>query len=342
MIRVAGLLMLTAVASATAAERLAEFDNGRFETLLAPGFEVDVQNCDGSETLVDLLPLPRPLSHRYAGSTVTVAAPLSRGRPSELEYIEGDRQLLSALRFPLERSRYADTEPRCVLLRIRVTETTLRAAETVNFRTWVDVAVSPDGRLQRAAVVGTVPGMAGRLLLETMEDWRLPANDDVMETSVLVNATLMPNADGDFEVAAVPEVVGPRPRRTWEPRRPQHMFDLGHYFEGEVVLEFDVDEKGKPRKIRVVHSNPPGAFDSPAVAAMRKWRYTVVTVGGEPVPVQDVRQRIRFNEVSRPLRMAEQACSAYELGCVTAEQRKRRKERQEALRETRRRAGRPN
>ena len=291
-----------------ATDRIDDFDAGQYDTHEAPGFEVDVQNCDGTETLVDLLPLPRPLSHRYADNAITVAMPLENGRPADIELVVGDEQLLSALRFPLERSRYAAVEPNCILMRVRVTQTTLKAEDTVNFRTWVDVETDAEGMIQHAKVVGETPDNGGRMLLEEMARWQLETGGAAVETSLMVSASLLPNADGGYDLAAVPEYAGPRPKRQWEPRRPQRMLDLGHYFGGHVTMEFDVDAKGKPRNIRVVESEPPGAFDSPAVAALKRWRYTVVKSDGEPVPVAAVRQSIVFDALDKRYEDIDSTC----------------------------------
>ena len=46
--------------------------------------------------------------------------------------------------------------------------------------------------------------------------------------------------------------------------------------EGAVTLAFSVDENGNVLSPRVVEATPPGVFDSAAISALSKWKYTPV------------------------------------------------------------------
>jgi TonB family protein len=46
-----------------------------------------------------------------------------------------------------------------------------------------------------------------------------------------------------------------------------------HHLQGNVRVRITVDAEGRVRDAAIVESNPPGVFDSAAVAAVRKWRF---------------------------------------------------------------------
>lgn len=52
---------------------------------------------------------------------------------------------------------------------------------------------------------------------------------------------------------------------------------------GWVVLEFDIDPQGAVKNPRVVRSEPPGVFDSIALATIVKWRYEPPIENGKAV-----------------------------------------------------------
>jgi TonB family protein len=63
--------------------------------------------------------------------------------------------------------------------------------------------------------------------------------------------------------------------------------------QGEVMLEFVIDEKGAVKDVAVVRSDHP-AFEEPAIEALQKRKYKPGTAKGKPVPVK-MRQAIVFN-----------------------------------------------
>src|SRR5262249_16949532 len=62
---------------------------------------------------------------------------------------------------------------------------------------------------------------------------------------------------------------------------------------GVVTVEVVVTTTGETRDVNVTDSNPPGAFDRPAIAPVKRWRYEPAQVNGSPVEVP-VRMSIRF------------------------------------------------
>jgi TonB family protein len=63
--------------------------------------------------------------------------------------------------------------------------------------------------------------------------------------------------------------------------------------QGEVLMEFVVDEKGSVKDAVVVRSDHP-AFEEPAIEALMKWKFKPGTTKGKPVAVK-MRQPIVFN-----------------------------------------------
>jgi tetratricopeptide (TPR) repeat protein len=64
--------------------------------------------------------------------------------------------------------------------------------------------------------------------------------------------------------------------------------------EGKVVLEFDVDKKGHTQNIRVYLLDGPNDFVSPAIEAVKQFRYAPRFVDGEPVEVTNLRYGFSF------------------------------------------------
>lgn len=67
---------------------------------------------------------------------------------------------------------------------------------------------------------------------------------------------------------------GPTPVNREPPVYPRGAESRG--IEGWVNLAFSVDENGNVVSPRVVEANPPGVFDSAAIRAISKWKYTPV------------------------------------------------------------------
>lgn len=71
----------------------------------------------------------------------------------------------------------------------------------------------------------------------------------------------------------------PKAVKITKPRYPQDAFVKG--VEGTVLIQFTVDEKGKPRNLKVVDSI--AGLDEAALAVVREWRFTPAMKGGKPI-----------------------------------------------------------
>lgn len=64
--------------------------------------------------------------------------------------------------------------------------------------------------------------------------------------------------------------------------------------EGWVIVEFTIGTKGEVKNPRVVKAEPEGVFDKAALNAVSKFRFKPRTLGGTPIEVEGVQNRIRF------------------------------------------------
>lgn len=55
-------------------------------------------------------------------------------------------------------------------------------------------------------------------------------------------------------------------------------------FSGTVVITFVVDERGVPREL-TIKSTSNHVFDTPALNAVKQWRFEPATADGQPIPV---------------------------------------------------------
>jgi TonB family protein len=69
---------------------------------------------------------------------------------------------------------------------------------------------------------------------------------------------------------------------------------LNQQLSGEVIVEFTVSKKGRPKKLVVVESTDP-LFERHALAAVKKFMYKPHKVDGKPVNKPGVRDRIVFD-----------------------------------------------
>lgn len=77
-----------------------------------------------------------------------------------------------------------------------------------------------------------------------------------------------------------------------QPEYPRQALRLG--IEGEVVLQFDVDQYGAVLDPYVVESNPGGLFERASIKAVRKLVYNPPIHEDSAVNVTDVRLRVVF------------------------------------------------
>ena len=64
--------------------------------------------------------------------------------------------------------------------------------------------------------------------------------------------------------------------------------------EGDVELEFSINEEGRAVEIEVIAADPEGVFDQAAVDALSQWLYRPIELAGQPIAVTGVRERFRF------------------------------------------------
>jgi TonB family protein len=75
--------------------------------------------------------------------------------------------------------------------------------------------------------------------------------------------------------------VPPRVTKQTRPKYPRAAFD--QKIQGEVVIEFMIDTKGRVAQTRVIQSVP--GLDEAAVECLRKWRFKPALKNGKPVAV---------------------------------------------------------
>ena len=98
----------------------------------------------------------------------------------------------------------------------------------------------------------------------------------------------VPPSETDLAALTPPESPAPAPVlprvvRSEAPDYPYRAFREG--IEGQVRLQFRVDDRGKPRDIEVLASEPPKQFDKAARKALKRWRFEPATLNGKPVDV---------------------------------------------------------
>lgn len=95
-------------------------------------------------------------------------------------------------------------------------------------------------------------------------------------------------------VADLKPLFTTKPRFPTDAFRPKTGTNIDEDKEGHVVLEFDVDEKGFTRDIKVVLLDGPDDYAKPAIEAVEKFRFAPRFVNGKPEMVRFVRYSFRF------------------------------------------------
>ena len=67
---------------------------------------------------------------------------------------------------------------------------------------------------------------------------------------------------------------------------------------GSVTLAFDLDASGVPSNVKVLHSTPPGLFDSTAVLALQQWFFEPVEGQTPPAGLQHATATLHFRPPS--------------------------------------------
>lgn len=101
--------------------------------------------------------------------------------------------------------------------------------------------------------------------------------------------TSIENSDG---MNINPDFIPPQPVYRIQPQYPQNALRRG--IEGFVVLEFDVDEAGRPLNIVVSYAEPERVFNNSAMKAVEKWRYDPIGESGQPEYKKNVLARLTF------------------------------------------------
>jgi TonB family protein len=76
--------------------------------------------------------------------------------------------------------------------------------------------------------------------------------------------------------------------------RPQTGTKITKNKKGTVVLEFDVDEKGFTKNIKVIILDGPKDYAEPAIEAVKEYRFAPRFINGKPVTVRNVTQTFNF------------------------------------------------
>lgn len=64
--------------------------------------------------------------------------------------------------------------------------------------------------------------------------------------------------------------------------------------EGYVIFKFDIEIDGTPTNITIIDEHPKGVFAESALKAIKKWKFKVKIVDGEPVKQYGMKYRLDF------------------------------------------------
>lgn len=64
--------------------------------------------------------------------------------------------------------------------------------------------------------------------------------------------------------------------------------------EGFVEVEFDIETDGRVSNVRIIQSEPPGAFDKSAMNAVTRWRYDTRKFEEGELPKKNVRTKLTY------------------------------------------------
>ena len=117
----------------------------------------------------------------------------------------------------------------------------------------------------------------------------------IAPTTVFADAPAFTHLSPEDPTATEPEQATHRAARVISraaPTFPEVAVKKG--IEGHVVIRYSVLADGTVGDAQVIESTPPGVFDRSALAAIRRFQFEPAKVSGEPVAVEDMRQRISF------------------------------------------------
>ncbi|MGF1718928.1 energy transducer TonB [Vibrio kyushuensis] len=77
-----------------------------------------------------------------------------------------------------------------------------------------------------------------------------------------------------------------------EPRYPAKALKRGA--EGFVIMQFTIDETGRPIDIHILEANPRRMFEREAIRALKKWKYQPKVIDGKSIAQTDQTVRLEF------------------------------------------------
>jgi TonB family protein len=169
--------------------------------------------------------------------------------------------------------------------------------------------LQPDGRVQGAEILSSeLPEDTSNAVLGAFGALHFRAYEDKGKTAAhLFTYPLFfgPDAVPDrtrYFCEHMAEVYKPRDRcdmvteGSWRvyritPAYPDSM--LSTPVPGQVTLSFDLESSGVPSNVKVLHSDPPGVFDTAAVVALQQWYFEPLD-GPPPTGVQHASVTVNF------------------------------------------------
>ncbi len=109
--------------------------------------------------------------------------------------------------------------------------------------------------------------------------------------TVSSNSNDTPGKSQPTEATAIGKTAPPRILFVPKPIYPKGLFEKG--INAKVIVEFVIDERGRPTKIKVVEASHPG-FANNTIAAIKSGQFKAGTRNGEPVAVK-VKLPFAFN-----------------------------------------------
>lgn len=154
-------------------------------------------------------------------------------------------------------------------------------------------------RYEPARQYGEPIGVRSEMVFTFEARGKVVTNMAIDTVSAFTSMLETENQSHTFRVVDPVEIDGPvlaiRSIRPAHPAHPQgaNRTDLGN---GRVVIDFYIDEEGRPRMPVVIHSDD-SAFSTAAVSSLLQWRYSTPTRNGRPVSVR-AHQRFEFTKGS--------------------------------------------
>ncbi|MCE0492513.1 energy transducer TonB [Vibrio salinus] len=69
---------------------------------------------------------------------------------------------------------------------------------------------------------------------------------------------------------------------------------LRRNIEGYVIVQFDINEEGRPFNVRVIESKPKNIFNREALRAVKRWKYQPSIDNGQPSVVKGQQTKVEF------------------------------------------------